>query len=408
MKTLTSTPGALRLLTLSLLARLPLVMLGIGLLIHTARLTGSFASAGIVTGAHALAVGIGGPLLGRIVDRRGQTLVLVAGASVSALLLCVLACLPAGTPLPLLIALAAGVGLALPPVGACLRSLLPSLLPDPSAARSVYAAEASAVEFTWILGPPIALGLGALLSTGAALAIAGLGLLAGTLAFAAQSRSREWRPQAAAPRPRGGALRSGAMQTLIVALVAVGVLVGAVEVAVAAAADGLGSSAAAGPLLGIWGLGSLAGGVLTTRLGGGARSATGLALVLAALTAGHVALAAAAGSLVLMAGVLFVAGAAIAPTFASAYAMVDRVAPAGAVTEAFAWLATALAVGGAAGAAAGGAVADGAGPAAAFALAGGAGVVAVLVTAARAHTLAEDATPIAAEACGPAVALAAA
>ena len=83
---------------------------------------------------------------------------------------------------------------------------------------------------------------------------------------------------------------------------------------------------------------------------------------------------------------LFVAGAAIAPTFASAYAMVDRVAPAGAVTEAFAWLATALAVGGAAGAAAGGAVADGAGPAAAFALAGGAGVVAVLVTGgARAH-----------------------
>jgi predicted MFS family arabinose efflux permease len=408
MKTLTSTPGALRLLTLSLLARLPLVMLGIGLLIHTARLTGSFAAAGVVTGAHALAVGIGGPLLGRIVDRRGQTLVLVAGGSISAALLCTLALLPAGTPLLLLIALAAGIGFALPPVGACMRSLLPSLLPDPAAARSVYAAEASAVEFTWILGPPIALCLGALLSTGAALAIAGLGLLAGTLAFAAQSSSREWRPQAAATQSRGSALQSGAMQTLIVALVAVGVLVGAVEVAVAAAADGLGSGAAAGPLLGIWGLGSLAGGVLTTRLGGGARSATGLALMLAALTAGHVALALAAGSLVLLAAVLFVAGGAIAPTFASAYAMVDRVAPAGAVTEAFSWLATALAVGGAAGAAAGGAVADGAGPGAAFALAGGAGVVAVLVTVARGHTLAEHVAPAAAEVRGPSVTLAAA
>jgi predicted MFS family arabinose efflux permease len=408
MKTLISTPGALRLLTLSLLARLPLVMLGIGLLIHTARLTGSFAAAGVVTGAHALAVGVGGPLLARIVDRRGQTVVLVSGGSVSAALLCALAVLPAGTPLPLLISLAAGLGLALPPVGACMRSLLPSLVPDPAAARSIYAAEASAVEFTWILGPPIALGLGALLSTGAALAIAGLGLLAGTLAFAAQASSREWRPQTAVTRPRGGALRSDAMQTLVVALVAVGVLVGAVEVAVAAAADGLGSSAAAGPLLGIWGLGSLAGGVLTTRLGGGARGATGLALMLAALTAGHVALAAAAGSLVLMAGVLFVAGGAIAPTFASTYAMVDRFAPAGAVTESFAWLATALAVGGAAGAAAGGAVADGAGPAAAFALSGGAGVVAVLVTALRAHTLADHVAPAASEACGPAVTLAAA
>ena len=80
MKTLSSTPGALHLLTLSLVARLPLVMLGIGLLIHAVHLTGSFAAAGVVTGAHALALGVGGPLLGRLVDRRGQTSVLVASA----------------------------------------------------------------------------------------------------------------------------------------------------------------------------------------------------------------------------------------------------------------------------------------------------------------------------------------
>jgi predicted MFS family arabinose efflux permease len=387
MKTLTSTPGALRLLTLSLAARLPLVMLGIGLLIHTARLTGSFASAGVVTAAHALALGLGGPLLGRVVDRRGQTLVLVAGASVAAALLLVVAFLPAGTPLPVLVALAAGIGFAVPPVGACMRSLLPSLLPDPGTARAVYAVEASAVELTWVVGPPLALGLGTLLSTGAALAITGLALLAGTIAFAVQPSLRTWRPQRETARRRGGALRSEAIQTLVVVFAAIGVLTGVVEVAAAAAATDLGSGGAAGPLLGLWGLGSLAGGVLATRLGGGARTAKGLALVLAALTAGHLALALASSSDVLLGGTLFVAGAALAPAFASAYAMVDHAAPAGAVTEAFAWLATALAVGGAAGAAAGGAVADGAGPASAFVLAGLAGVAAVLVTALRARTL---------------------
>ena len=191
-----------------------------------------------------------------IVDRRGQTLVLVAGASAAGALLCDRR-RPARRHAPaVLVALAAGVGLVLPPVGACMRSLLPSLVPDPAAARTVYAAEASAVEFTWILGPPIALGLGALLSTGAALAIAGLVLLAGTLAFAAQS---ELARVAAAGRG-GAAARRCAAQPRDAdadrgALVAVGVLVGAVEVAVAAAADGLGSSAAAGPLLGIWGSG---------------------------------------------------------------------------------------------------------------------------------------------------------
>ena len=77
---------------------------------------------------------------------------------------------------------------------------------------------------------------------------------------------------------------------------------------------------------------------------------------------------------------LLVAGAAIAPTYACVYAMVDRAAPAGTVTEAFAWLATAAGVGAAVGAAAAGALADHAGPQAAFALAGAAGAVAVLVT----------------------------
>ena len=53
-------------------------MLSIGLLVHAQHLTGSFAAAGVVTGVYAIALGVGGPLLGQLVDRRGQTLVLVA------------------------------------------------------------------------------------------------------------------------------------------------------------------------------------------------------------------------------------------------------------------------------------------------------------------------------------------
>ena len=48
------------------------------LLVHVRHLTGSFATAGIVAGAFAVSLGVGGPLLGRLVDRRGQTAVLVA------------------------------------------------------------------------------------------------------------------------------------------------------------------------------------------------------------------------------------------------------------------------------------------------------------------------------------------
>jgi hypothetical protein len=288
--------------------------------------------------------------------------------------------------------LAAAIGFAVPPLGACVRSLLPSLVPDASAAREVYAIETSAVELTWVVGPPVALGLAAFLSTGAALAAAGIVLAGGSAVFAALPASRAWQPEPGVTRPRGGALGVPAMQTLIGIFVAIGVLVGGVEVGAASAAAALGRPAAAGPLLGLWGLGSLAGGILTARLGGGARGAAGLSLVLAGLAAGHLASIAAAGSLAALGAVLLVAGAGLAPAFASVYAMVERVAPAGAVTEAFAWLGTAMAIGGAAGSAAAGALADGAGPSAAFALAGGAGVLAVLATAVRAHTLADPGT----------------
>ena len=142
MNAIASTPGALRLFATSIVARLPLAMFSIGLLVHARQLTGSFAAAGLVTGAYAIAVGAGGPLLGRLVDRRGQTSVLLTSAAAAALLLAVTAALPSGAPVPLLVALAAGIGLATPPLGACIRTLVPDLLADADAARAAPAREA--------------------------------------------------------------------------------------------------------------------------------------------------------------------------------------------------------------------------------------------------------------------------
>ena len=394
MHSLASSTGVRRLFATSILARLPLAMLSIGLLVHAQHLTGSFAAAGVVTGVYAIALGVGGPLLGQLVDRRGQTPVLLASAAVAAALLVAIAVQPVGVSLAVLLALAAGIGLAEPPVGACLRTQLPALLSDPSAVRAAYALEASVVELTFIFGPPLALCIGALWSTGAALAAGGIVLLLATTAFAAQPASRSWRPEPAGRRPRGGSLSTPAMRTLVIVLIAVGVLLGADEVAVVAAAKMLDSATAAAPLLALWGVGSFAGGLLAARLGGGARPAAGVALVLGALTAGHLALIPAAGSVLAFGGVLLLAGAAIAPTEATIYAMVDDAAPAATMTEAFAWLATAMAVGGALGAASAGLLVDRAGATAGFALAGGAGAVAMLMTLLRSRNLAPRQAPV--------------
>src|SRR3977135_1076594 len=134
MHSIASSAGLRRMFATSILARLPLAMLSIGLLVHARHLTGSVAAAPAVTGAGAVALGAGGPVLGRLVDRRGQTSVLLATATVAATLLVAIAVQPVGASLAVLIALAAGIGLAEPPVGACVR---PSFQPScPIAAPS--------------------------------------------------------------------------------------------------------------------------------------------------------------------------------------------------------------------------------------------------------------------------------
>jgi hypothetical protein len=67
-----------------------------------------------------------------------------------------------------------------------------------------------------------------------------------------------------------------------------------------------------GPLLGLWGAGSLLGGIAAARPGGRARTGTGLALLVAALAAGHVAIAWGADSVVALAILIAVAGSLIA------------------------------------------------------------------------------------------------
>lgn len=362
----------------AVIARLPLATFTIGVLVHVQHLTGSYGAAGAASGALAIAQGVGGPALGKLVDRRGQTQVLIGTAAVAAAALGALAALPAGVPLGVVLALAATLGAATPPVAACLRTLIPVLFPD--SVRRTYAVDTAATELTWVAGPPLALGVGSIWGSSVSLAAAGFVLIGATTIFALSPASRNWRP-AATGRSAAGALASPAMRTLVAVMVGVGALFGAAEVAVTAAATALGHPAAAGSLFGLWGVGSLLGGIVAARRGGGANSGRGFAALLALLGLGHIALGGATGSIVLLAVVVTAAGTMIAPVLTSAYAMVDGAAPPGTVTEAFAWLATASAVGASIGATAGGVTADAAGPAAAFVMAGGAALAAATVAA---------------------------
>ncbi|MGX6449792.1 MFS transporter, partial [Patulibacter sp. S7RM1-6] len=77
-------PGALAVLLTSLLAQLPVGALGLLFVLHTRDATGTYASGGAVTAAFALALGVSGPILGRLADRIGPTRILRVGAPLAA------------------------------------------------------------------------------------------------------------------------------------------------------------------------------------------------------------------------------------------------------------------------------------------------------------------------------------
>jgi MFS family permease len=371
-------PGVLPIFLCSCIARLPMGALSLLAILRTHDVTGSFARGGLVAGAYTIALGVSNPVLARLVDRTGQTRVLRVGVLVAAAAVTTFALLPAGAPLGLMIACAAVAGSAQPPVGACMRSLWPHLASSEDQRHAAYALEGVAMEVVYISGPLIIVGaIGSWSITAALLACAAF-MLVGDFAFSAQRSSRQWRPPEHADRHLAGALRGRGIRVLIAVFALCGLAVGAVEVALPATLEPLGDTNLTGPLLGLWGVGSMIGGLVVARLGAPADAPRRLALLLTAWGAAHAALALAAGAISL-ALLLTVAGVAIAPTLVCANGMLDDLAPPGTLTEAFTWTTAGMTAGIAAGAALAGAIVESASPSLAFALLGGGGVIAALL-----------------------------
>lgn len=126
--------------------------LGMVLLIQSER--GSYALAGIVTGAFAVGTAVGAPFRGRLEYRSGQARVIVPIVVLSALMIATLALGAAGGfPNWLLLALSGATGLSFPPFSAAMRVTWRTVLPEGPARRAGFALDAVAVESIFVGGP---------------------------------------------------------------------------------------------------------------------------------------------------------------------------------------------------------------------------------------------------------------
>ena len=377
-------PGVRSLFAFSCIGRLPMGALGLLMILVTHDRTDSFASGGLVAASYTIALGFSNPALARWVDRAGQTIVLRSGAVVSSAAMATFALLPESAGVGVLMACAAVAGAAQPPVGACMRSLWPVLTPDADVRHAAYSLEGAAGEIIYILGPvAIVGGIGAW-SLHAALLACALAVLVGDLLFSLHPVSRGWRPPEHAERHLLGALRGPGVRVLIAAFALCGLAVGAVEVAVPALLEPLGREKLTGLLLGLWGVGSLLTALLVARAGAASDPPRRLSVLLVAWGAAHAALALATGP-VSLGVLLLVAGASISPVMVYANGMLDHLAPAGTLAEAFTWTTTGLTAGIASGAALAGVLVESASPSTAFAVLGGGGILAAVIVRASAH-----------------------
>jgi MFS family permease len=362
-----------------LLARLPLPMTGIGIITMLSQITGSYGLAGAVAATFVLTYALMSPQISRLVDRHGQGRLLPAAAGLSVLgILLLLACsywrLADWT-------LFVGAALAgfMPSMSAMVRARWTAIYRGKAQLKTAYSLETVLDEVTFIAGPPISVGLSVAVLPQAGTLAAAVFLAVGVFALAVQVGTEPpVEADAATGQDSMSVFRLADVRLLTLLMVAMGLIVGTVDIVSVAFAEQMDMPAAASVVLSCYAIGSCVAGLVfgvlkldtplhkLLLLGGLATAATTLPLLVV-------------GDIIGLAIAVLVAGLFFAPTMIVAMSLVERIVPESKLTEGMTWLLAGLNVGVAGGAAASGQVVDMWGAQAGFNVALAAGAAVLLV-----------------------------
>lgn len=339
-----------------LLARIPLPMIGIGIITMLSQLRGSYALAGAVSASFVLTYALVSPQVSRWVDRRGQSRVLPLATAISVLGLLLLLGATWWQASDWILFAGAVLAGFMPSMSAMVRARWTVIYRGQDRLQTAYSLETVLDEVTFIAGPPLSVGLAVAVFPQAGVLAAALLLVAGVSALLLQKGS-EPPIQMQEQGSRPSVLRLNSVRLLALLMVAMGVIVGTVDIVSVAFAEQMGQPGAASLVLSAYALGSCVAGLVfgglklniplhrLLLLGGLATAATTLPLLLVA-------------SVAQLAGAVLLAGLFFAPTMIVAMSLVERVVPEQQLTEGMTWLLAGLNIGVAMGAAASGRMVD--------------------------------------------------
>ncbi len=378
-RTVLSYPGALRFSATSMLARLPISIDTLGIVLLVTGLSRSYALAGALSGAYTIANAVMAVVQGRALDRLGQSRVLPLVTVVFAVsVVGLVTSLESGWPDLVSFGCAAVAGAAYPPIGSCVRARWSYVLAgSPVEIQTAYALESVIDEAIFIIGPTIATVLATTWHPWAGLGLALVTGLVGSLALAAQ-RGTQPPPHRvtseSGPRP---AMPWGPVIILGGVSMALGSMFAAAEVSTVAFSGEQHAKSYAGVLLALWALGSLLAGLVTGTLRWRRPPAYRVRIGTVVLALVFLPMPF-LDSMTAMGLALFVAGFAIAPTLIASMAATEQMVPGPRLTEGIAIIHTGIAAGLAPGAALSGLVIDAHGASTSYVVTLGAGLIAAL------------------------------
>lgn len=374
---LVAIPGVMGLVIASSIARLPQAMIGIGIITMLVQQTGLYWLAGAVAGTFTLANAVAGPQISKRVDRLGQRRVLPVFTAFSiVMLLGLIAASHLRADAPLLFVLAALAG-TMPSMPAMTRARWTQLFRGKPLLHTAFSLDTVLTEMAFILGPPLAIGLSTgLFAEAGPLAVAVL-LAVGVTAFVLQ---RQTEPQVIKVdnTEAGSTWRLPGLRTIVLALLGMGVIGGAVDVAVVAFANAHGWPASASFILAAYALGSLIAGLAfgAFRVAMPMSQQFFIGILVTAITA---VLPIFSPGVYFLALMLFISGVSFAPTMVIVMNLGTLILPPERVTEGLTWMSTGISIGVALGGVVAGLVIDAYGARAGFAVPIAAGVVMVLI-----------------------------
>ncbi|MFI9381127.1 MFS transporter [Kutzneria sp. NPDC052558] len=317
----TALPGVRILFVVTGLARIPISAAGVTITLHVVLGLGrGYGEAGAVAAATTIGIALGGPLIGRLLDRKGLRRVVLLTTVATGVFWASAPWLSYWG----LVALSFLAGMLSLPVMSIARQAMVALLPeDDSYRRPAFSLDSVLTEISYMVGPAAGVFLTTALSSTAAMLIVGSTMVAaGVWLYVFDPPVKAGEDEHGDHVPLLSWLRGPMIAVLVIALTMVLIMAGA-EVAIVAALRTTGQVGWSGLVIAVWCLASVVGGIVH----GAMRRPLPLIVLMTLVGATMVPVGLLSGQWWVLALALVPNGLLCAPTFSSTSDAVTRLAP---------------------------------------------------------------------------------